>query len=60
MAGTTTKRPHSPYTTLGMAARSSTMVRNTWASRGSRKSWVRKIAITTPKNPPMASASSEL
>ena len=43
-----------------MAASSSTTVRNTRASWGGRKSWVRKIAITTPKNPPMASATREL
>ena len=30
------------------------------ASRGGRKSWVRKIAMTTPKNPPISSASREL
>src|SRR5262245_36909412 len=60
MAGTTKKIPHNPETTLGMAARSSTMVRNTCASRGGRKSWVRKIAIATPKKPPIASARSEL
>ena len=30
------------------------------ASRGGRKSWVRKIAMATPKKPPIASASSEL
>src|SRR5262245_10932963 len=36
------------------------MVRKTCARRGGKKSWVRKIAIATPKKPPIAIASSEL
>src|SRR4030095_83513 len=43
-----------------MAARSSIMFLNTSSSLGGRKSWVRKMAIATPKNPPSISASSEL
>ena len=56
----TTKMPHRPKTTLGIAASISTMVRNTAASRAGRKSWVRNIATVTPKKPPMSRAKSEL
>ena len=59
-AGMTTKMPHRPNTTLGMAASISITVRNTAASRAGRKSWVRKIATVTPKKPPISRASSEL
>jgi hypothetical protein len=43
-----------------MAARSSTMVRNTAATREWMKSWVRKMAMAVPKIPPMINASKEL
>src|SRR5262249_47542678 len=43
-----------------MAARSSIMFLNTSSSLGGRKSWVRKMAMVTPKSPPSISASSEL
>jgi hypothetical protein len=43
-----------------MAARSSTMVRKTAVIREPRKSWVRKMAMLTPKRPPMIRASREL
>src|SRR5215813_2317238 len=43
-----------------MAARSSTIFLNTSSSLGGRKSWVRKIAIATPNNPPSIRASNEL
>ena len=60
ISGMTTKMPHRPKTTLGIAASISTMVRNTAASRAGRKSWVRKTATVMPKKPPINSASSEL
>src|SRR5215510_13476662 len=43
-----------------MAARSSTMFLKTSSSLGGRKSWVRKMAMATPKSPPSIRASSEL
>src|SRR5262247_2854200 len=43
-----------------MAARSSTIFLNTSSSFGGRKSWVRKMAMATPKSPPSSSASNEL
>ena len=60
MTGMTTKMPHRPNTTLGIAASMSMISRNTNASRGGRKFWVRKIATVRPKKPPISSASSEL
>ena len=48
--------PHRPYTTLGMAASNSTMVRNTAANFAGKKSCVRKIAMLTPKKPAISNA----
>ena len=60
MVGITTKIPHRPNTTLGMAASISMMRRNTKASRLCRKPCVRKTATVSPKKPPISKASSEL
>src|SRR5712691_1085484 len=43
-----------------MAASSSTMFLNTSSTLGGKKSWVRQIAMATPKNPPSSRASAEL
>jgi hypothetical protein len=56
----TTKMPHRPNTTLGIAASISIMIRKMNAIRGTRKSWVRKMATVSPKKPPMIRARSEL
>jgi hypothetical protein len=60
IAGITTKMPHRPKTTLGIAANMSMIVRKTSAIRGGRKSWVRKIATVRPKKPPITKARNEL
>ena len=60
IAGMTTKMPHRPNTTLGIAASISMIVRNTTAIFAGRKFWVRKMATVSPKNPPITSASREL
>jgi hypothetical protein len=60
IAGITTKMPHRPNTTLGIAASMSMIVRNTSARRSGRKSCVRKIATVSPKKPPMNKARREL
>src|SRR6266436_130833 len=60
IAGITTKMPHRPNTTLGIAANMSIIVRKTSATRGGRKSCVRKIATVSPKKPPISKAMSEL
>src|SRR5712691_13309455 len=43
-----------------MAASSSIMFLKIGSSVGGKKSWVRKIAMATPKNPPSSKASPEL
>ena len=60
IAGITTKMPHRPKTTLGIAASISMIVRKTIAIFGGRKSCVRKIATVSPKKPPITKARSEL
>src|ERR687884_578475 len=43
-----------------MAASSSTMFLNTSSTLGGKKSWVRQMAMVTPKKPPSSRASTEL
>src|SRR5919108_473214 len=43
-----------------MAASSSTMFLNTSSTLGGKKSWVRQMAMVTPKNPSSSRASTEL
>jgi hypothetical protein len=52
--------PHSPYTTLGMAASSSIIFFNIISILYGRKSWVMNIAMVIPKNPPRRRARNEL
>ena len=60
IAGITTKMPHRPNTTLGIAANMSMIVRKTSATFGGRKSCVRKMATVSPKKPPISKARREL
>jgi hypothetical protein len=60
IAGITTKMPHRPNTTLGIAANMSIIVRKTSATRSGRKSCVRKMATVSPKKPPIGNARREL